>query len=433
MLTQVVRCALLAGLSCELLIATNAQTSTMMKPPPVSGQSYRIETGMEERSNYITGGIGGGAGYIDNLYPGSGTNQLSEAIFLIQPGIAFDAKSARQHTSVAYNPTFIFYEPSSVLNESDHAALFSFEYRFTPRLTMDLSDRLLRASTGFSQIGSGGISGSAQAATPGLIVPFGTRFSNDANGGLSYQFSPHGMIGGSGNLGNLNYSTSTQTAGLYNSNSHGGSGFYNHRLSASQYLGAIYEYQQTIADSSVGQYGTQTHTINGFYTIYLTEVLSVSVAAGPQHYRGDITPSPVTQAWTPAVAASMGWQSLHTSFAAHYSRTVSGGGGLVGTFNSTSAAAIGRWQFARLWDAGLNVDYTINKNTAPVPGVTSSGGHTFATSLSLGHTLTKSTKATFRYDRIQNRYGGIASLVTNPSSDRLMLSISWQFHRPIGR
>jgi hypothetical protein len=438
MLTRVLRIALVVGLSLEFQVAVTAQASPsgespMLKPPPVSDQSYRTEVGLEERSNYISGNIGAGVGYIDNLYPGAGTGQLSETIISLQPGIAFDTKSARQHVSVSYNPSFIFYEPSSALNESDQDAVFSFEYRFSPRTTMNLSDRLLRSSTGFAQIGSGGISGSAQATAPGIIVPFGKRFSNDVSGGLSYQISPHGMIGGSGNLDKLDYSNSSQTAGLYNSDSRGGSGFYNYRLSASQYLGGIYEFEQTTTHSTIGQYETQTHTIDGFYSIYLTKTLSLSVAGGPQHYLGKHAPDPTTHAWTPAVSASMGWQNPHTSFAAEFSRTVNGGEGLFGAFYSTSADAIGRWQLSRRWNAGLIVNYTINKSAAALLGTTSPGGHTFATSLFLGRNLSPHTNATLKYDRIQNRYGNIPSLATNPSSDRIMLLLTWQFQRPVGR
>jgi hypothetical protein len=81
----------------------------------------------------------------------------------------------------------------------------------------------------------------------------------------------------------------------------------------------------------------------------------------------------------------------------------------------------------------LIVNYTINKNAAPLLGLTSPGGHTFATSILLGRNLSPHTNATLRYDRIENQYGAIPSLATNPSSDRIMLSFTWQFQRPIGR
>jgi hypothetical protein len=405
----------------------------MLKPPPVSGQSYRIETGMEERSNYISGGIGAGAGYVDNLYPGStgsSTGQASEKLISLQPRIAFDTKSARLHASATYNPNFIFYQPTSGLNEADQNGVFDFGYRFSPRFNMDVNDSLLRSSSGFGQIGSG-ISGSAQ--TPALIVGYAQHLFNIANAVASYQFSPHGMIGGLGDVGTLSYGGSSQATGLYDSASRGGGGFYNHRLSAAQYLGAIYKYEQAFAYPTQGQYETQTHEIDAFYTIYVTETFSLSVAGGPQHYRATDPLAPTTQSWSPAITASMGRQSPHASFAASFSRTVSGGGGLIGAFYSTSAGAEGIWQFSRLWNAALNVNYNINNNAAPLNGLTSPGGHTLAGSLSLGRTISAHTRATLKYERIQNHYDGIAAVTNNPNADRIMVSYFWDFHRPVGR
>lgn len=439
MLTRVFPSALFVLLSLGFQAGARAQVSSaqgtpMVTPPPVSGQSYRVETGMSERSNYISGTIVGGAGYIDNLFPGSNSQgQLGETAITLQPSIAFDAKSVRQHISAFYSPSFIFYEPTSALNEADHNAVFAFQYRFTRRLTMTLSDRLMKSSTGFGQIGSGGISGSAQVANPGVIVPFGERFTNEANGGLSYQFNPHGMVGASGNVGNLHYPNSSQVPGLYNSNSRGGGAFYTHRLTASQYLGANYQYGQVFAYPTGQQYETQTHTIYGFYTFYPTESLSLSVSGGPQNYIGSHAPFPTTSAWTPAVTASMGWQNPHTSFAANFSRVVTGGGGLLGAFYTRSAGASGNWQMSRLWMSGLNVNYSINKNAIPAFGQNSLGGHSLTASVTLRRALTTHSSIALLYDRIQNRYGGIPSVDSNPSSDRVMLSYSWQFDHPVGR
>ena len=106
--------ALAVTLSLWWQAALRAQTvpagvGGMMTPAPVSGQSYRVETGMSERENYISGGIGAGAGYVDNLYPGSvaSSGQLSEKLISLQPRIAFDTTAARLHASAAYNPNFI--------------------------------------------------------------------------------------------------------------------------------------------------------------------------------------------------------------------------------------------------------------------------------------------------------------------------------------
>jgi hypothetical protein len=412
--------------------ASPSQQNSMLTPPPVSGQSYRVETGMEERENTIGGGIGVGGGYIDNLYPGSGSSgQLSEKAISVQPRIAIDTKSARLHASAAYNPNFIFYEPSSGLNETDHSGVFNFEYRFTPRLSMDVNDTLQRTSSGFSQIGAGGISGSAQS--PALIVGYAQHLLNLANASLAYQFSPHGMIGALGDVGTLDYPTSPETIGVYDSASRGGAAFYNHRLSAAQYVGAVYRYEAAFAYPTQGQYETQTNEIDGFYTIYVTETFSLSVEGGPQHYRETHTQSPITESWSPTITASMGLQKRYTSFAANFSRTVTGGGGLLGAFYSRNAGATGNWQFARLWNAGLNVNYTINKNAAPLTELTSNSGHTLVGALMLTRTISAHTNATLRYDRIQNHYSGIPAIANNPNTDRVMVSLSWDFRRPIGR
>lgn len=404
-----------------------------MTPPPVSGQSYRVETGISERENYISGGIGVGAGYIDNLFPASsGSGQFSEKLISLQPSIAFNTTSARLHTSVGYSPNFIFYQPTSSLNESDHTASADFGYRFTPRLNLEVNDSLVRTSSGFGQIGAGGISGSAP--TPALLVGYAQHLLNLANASLSYQFSPHAMIGALGDVGILDYQASSfQTEGLASSNSRGGGGFYNHRLSASQYLGAIYRYEQAFAYPTQGQYETETHEIDAFYTIYVTQTFSLSASGGPQHYRATNPLTPPTSSWSPSIAASMGWRKRYSSFAAEFSRTVNGGGGLLGAFYSRHAGAVGTWQFSRLWNAGLNVDYTINKTAAPLAGVSSFSGHTFTTSVSLGRTISTHMRADVRYDRIQNRYDNISSVTNNPNADRIMASFFWTFQRPVGR
>jgi hypothetical protein len=94
---------------------------------------------------------------------------------------------------------------------------------------------------------------------------------------------------------------------------------------------------------------------------------------------------------------------------------------------------MGVWQFSRLWNSSLSVDYTINKDAAPLAEVTSFSGHTFATSLSLERTISAHTRASLRYERLQNQYDGIPSIANNPNSDRIMISYFWDFQRPIGR
>jgi hypothetical protein len=401
----------------------------MVQPPPVSGESYIVEPRLEEKKNFYRFGIVGGGGYVDNLYPGTGGN-LSEGILSLQPSIEFDTSSARQHATLRYDPTFILYQPDTVYNEADHDLNASLSYRFTPRLAVHFSDDLLRSSNGF---GSGAISGGSGTATPGVVVPFAERFSNEATGGLSYQLSPYGMIGGSGNVGFLNYPNSSQVSDLYDSDSRGATGYYSARLTSSQYLGAIYQYQQTLASRSDQQYETQTHAFFAFYTLYLTESFSISVSGGPQDFVSSLTGLPSSSAWTPAVTASLGWQGRRASVAGNFTRIVTGGNGLIGTFYSKSVNLASQWQMSRMWHSGASMDYAINKDALPGSLLSNPGGHSFSVSANIGRKLTDRLDGRLSYNRIQTRYDGIPSLASNPSSDRIMATLEWHFQQSIGR
>ncbi len=72
MLTRVLRIALVVALSLEFQVAVKAQASPagespMLRPAPVSDRPYNTEVGLVERSNFISGSIVAGVGYIDNL------------------------------------------------------------------------------------------------------------------------------------------------------------------------------------------------------------------------------------------------------------------------------------------------------------------------------------------------------------------------------
>lgn len=414
-----------------------ASSESMVKPAPVSDRSYSTEVGMAGRKeNFLSAGVSGSFGYIDNLYPGSGTNTISEKLYSILPTIAVDSSTDRQHISASYSPGFIFYQPSSGLNEVDQNATVQFQYRFTPRANMSVNEALQRSSTGFSQAGlgtGGNVSGSAPSLVPGIYAPFASRFVNQLSGQLSYQFSPHGMIGGTGELLNLDFPNLAEGSGLYDSNSRGGGGFYNQRVTGKQYVGVIYQYENTLASPPFGQYATDTNTISGFYTIWLTDTLSLSVSGGPQHYSATHSPEPSVSAWSPSFTISGGWQRPRVSAAANFSRTVAGGGGLLGAFHSTGGSVMGRWQMSPNWASGLSASYASNKSATPQFELGSPGGHSLVASASLQRSLVPRLKASFQYDRIQESYSQIQAIAVNPSANRETVTLIWELRRPLGR
>ena len=215
------------------------------------------------------------------------------------------------------------------------------------------------------------------------------------------------------------------------------------------YVGATYQYSRILADpvnaqgepetSAIPAYPvnapseTQTNAILLFYTIYLRPTLSFSVSGGPQHFDVVQSPLPVYRSSSPALAASMGWQGLHTNFAASYLRVVTSGGGLVGAFHSNGANASVHWQLARTWSVGFAASYLINKDVTPSSFVSSSGGHTVFGTVSVQHPLSEHFNMGFGYTRLQQSYSDIPAISNAPDTNREFISISYQFARPLGR
>jgi hypothetical protein len=261
----------------------------------------------------------------------------------------------------------------------------------------------------------------------------------------SLQYSQTGMLGVSGSFYNLHYPDASEVPGLFDSDELGGAAFYNHRLTGSQYVGATYKYARITSSpkGAVSDTETQTNTVYLFYTIYLKEGLSLSVSGGPQEYNEESSaPASTTaqastfksSAWSPGGTASMNWQGVHTNFTARYSRSVTAGGGLIGTFDSNSASALARWQPARKWTLGVSADYSILKSLTPESFFsTNLGGHTIAGIATVDHPLNASFGVRFQYDRLHQSYAGVPVLSVNPDSNREMVSVYYQFARPLGR
>jgi hypothetical protein len=270
-----------------------------------------------------------------------------------------------------------------------------------------------------------------------VVPPVADRLSNNADAEISYQFARMSMVGASGTFTNLHYPDPAEVPGLYDSSSKGGSAFYNHRLSKKNYLGVQYQYSRILAFPVGPQFDTQTHTLFLFYTVYFKPTLSLSLSGGPQRYEASQGSLFDSHSWSPAVNASLGWRGRFTTFAASYSRTVSGGGGLVGAFESNSATASARWQMARMWSIGTAASYAIYKNVlTSVPasvGINTQGGHSIAGTVSLQHPIGQHFNAELGYTRMHQSYSGITVVSVAPDTNREYISISYRFNRPLGR
>jgi hypothetical protein len=437
----------------------------MVTPPPVSVEAYPSVVGSEVRSNYLRAGVTFSAGYIDNQFVGTGKEAVrGETVFSIRPRIAFDATSYRQQSSLLYSPGFTFYQPTSELNQTDQNLIFDYHFRLTPHAAIAVNDYFQQGANSFNASSFGAGSGAAPASGIGIIAPFQQRITNTVNAEYSLQFSRTNMFGVFGRRSDLHYPDAAEVPGLYDFNEWGGGGFYNHRLTEAQYVGASYKYSRIQASPQEGQTETQTNTFFLFYTIYFKRGLSVSLSGGPQEYDTEAsvpsTTSPASglrgrtytasvaseqaadaptqtetaSGWSPGVTASMGWQRNHTNFTAIYSHSVSAGGGLLGTFYSDGGGLSARWQASRTWTLGANATYSSLQSAASIPFLPSTlGGHSIGGTATVDHPLGERFGVSFEYDHLHQSYGDVAVISSNPDIDRGVVSVYWQFARPLGR
>jgi len=413
------------------------EDARMLIPPPVTGEAYATAPEAEVRSNYLRAGVVFNTEYTDNVLAGITAKPVSDIDYSVWPTITFDETTTRLHSILTYAPGFTVYQRTSGRNEADQNAGVDIQYRLSPHLTASVRDSFQKASSVFSQpdsFSAAPVYGTAQAPTAAVIPPVADRLTNNANAELSYQFSRTGMIGGSGTFTNLHFPDPTEVPGLYDSSSSGASAFYSHRLSKKHYIGAQYQYSRILAFPAGPQFETLTHTIFGFYTIYFTPTFSLSLSAGPQYYQTTQSSLLNSHSWEPASTASLGWQGQHATFAASYSRTVTGGGGLLGAFESNAANASARWQLTRTWNIGAAVSYSIFKNLVSVPVAESTqGGHSTSGNVSVRHPIGQYFEAELGYTRLHQSYGGIPLIAVAPDTNLESISISYHFNRPLGR
>jgi hypothetical protein len=420
-------------------IENSASSAQMLMPPPVSAVGFTTVVGAEERSNYLSGGVSFNGGYVSNLYPGSGTSTVNDELYLVSPMISADHSTDRSHETFTYTPAFTFYDHNSELNTVNHTGTAAFQYRLSPHMNFLAGDTLAKTSDTWNQpLSSGSVSGGLPSVTPGIIAPFAPQLSNSAYAQLGWQLSLNDMVGGSGVTSLVNYSqSSSESRGLYNSDARGGSGFYTHRLPDGQYIGATYQYSQIVATpaiaNGIAQATLDANTVDGFYTVYPTSALSLSLGGGTQHYQLIQSPAASVNGWAPSAFGSLGWHGLHTSLALSYSHLVTEGAGIIGVYSANTAALSGRWQISRNWTANAGGNYSVLATVARSLSGSVPGGHSLNGTASVIRQFGQQFSIAIQYQRLHQTYSDVAAISIDPNSSRESVSITYHFSRPLGR
>lgn len=372
---------------------------------------------------------------MSNIFPGELVAPVSDTTVSVVPTLSLDRTTPRQSEKLTYSPSFIFYQPTSVLDTVDQSASFGFQDRLTQQLTVNLQESFLRTSNVFDEsyiYSQGGVSGSAQTQAAEVIFPFAEQWDNMVHGIADYQFGRDAMAGGGGSFTLSDFPSSTNSAGAFNSHSSGGLAFFSERPTHNQYLGFVYQYARTTEESSTVAGETQSHSFLPFYTFYFTRTFSFSVSGGPEHVAVTQTQSANTNSWSPTVIASVGWQGNRTNFAASFSRSVNSEQGLVGAYTAEGVNGFGSWKFARSWTGSVSGSYG-KLSTITAASSSYAGGTTITGQASLAYTVGEHLRVEAGYDRLHEQYLSIPAISGNPNSDMVYGNVTYEFHRPLGR
>ena len=407
----------------------------MMTPPPVSNGVYPVSVGVESHVNYVTGGIVFTGAYNDNLLVGSGTQKTPDEAYSILPSIDFDRHTPHESVSLSYSAGATLYQHTSSLNGITQTGTAEFRYHLSPYAVVAVSDSFNQNYNTFNSsnpFSGGGVPAGGPSPSAVYVYPFANQLGNTVNGGVEYQYGRNAMIGAGGTYGFLHYDNTSSLSYLNDSNTGGGSAFWSRRISRGQYLGVLYEYSNI--QTNPVKTTTDTHTIYGFYTKYLTRTVSLSVLGGPQHYSStEQAAGASSSSWEPAVQGSVGVQTSRTNFSAGYTHLVTGAGGLVGAFHTDAADVSARWQFARTWNAGVSGSYSMFKNVTPIVSSLNPGGHTLGGIASLQHSFRERFRAEVGYGHFHQSYNASSGSTLYPDCNRVYGSIAFMFYRPLGR
>jgi len=407
----------------------------MLTPAPISGEGYSMGFTSETRSNYLRGGLVFSSAYNSDATTGANGQPVSDVSYSIWPTISLDQTRSRLHWVFNYSPGFTFYQKTSSLNQADQNLGVTLSYRLSPHVTLSLRDSFQQTSNVLNQPNSdlsNPVSGGVFVPNNSVIAPIAETLTNNANATLSYQFSANGMVGASGTFMNLHYPNQAQVPGLSDSSSRGGSAFYNHRLSKMHYIGVTYQYQWFLAYPTGGESETQTQSVFLFYTVYFKPTFSVSFFGGPQYSNTQQFGLPTSTSWSPAGGASMSWQGKLTSFAASYSRSINSGGGLARAVEYSTASGSLRRQLARMLSLSVGASYANNNILDALPAF-NSGGQTISGNASVQRQFGEHLSLQAQYTRLHQSYSDVAAISSVPNRNLAMISISYQFSRPLGR
>src|SRR5208282_2882911 len=286
-----------------------------------------------ERSNYLRGGVNVGATYDDNpLLLSSG--EVGNASVSIFPNIKINQTSSRMRWTLGYAGGLTVNQRFTNQNQGSQNLNFDSQYRLSPHVNLRVAENF-SMTTGFFDAGNGtevvAASGGPNAS---LITPLATQRSSMTTVETNYHFALNDLIGASGSFYDLHFTNVPAGTQLADSQTASGSAFWLHRIFREDWGGVSYRFDRISFSPGGGE--TRAHSFTAVNTLSLSKRFTVTGFVGPQYSENQgMIPGAMLRTqwsdWSVVGGAEGGWKNQHTSVSAGYSRTISDGGGVLGS------------------------------------------------------------------------------------------------------
>jgi len=399
-----------------------------------------------ERSNYLRGGINVSATYDDNpLLLSSGVvSNTSETIF---PSIRIEESSSRMRWTLGYAGGLTVNQKITSENEGSHNLNFDSQYRLSPHVNLRVAENF-SMTTGFFDAGNGAeVVAGAGGPNASLIAPLATQRSSVTTVETNYHLALNDLIGASGSYYDSHFSNGPSGTPLTDSQTASGSAFWLHRLFGADWGGASYRFDRLTFNLGGGE--TRVHSFLAVDTLNISKRFTLNGFIGPQYSetQGLETQALVTGApqptqssgWSVSGGAEGGWRNQRTSVSAGYSRSISDGGGVLGSVRVQTVHGTLRRQLVPGWAALLTASHGTNQSIT-VPFATSASSiNVTSADVELERNVGKRIGLRFGYTHdFQEQFGVPGPTPTSPAQtldanrNRFVVTLSYQWAKPLG-
>ncbi len=386
-----------------------------------------------QRSNFLRGGLNIGATYDDNplLLSSGAESNTSETIF---PNIKIEESTSRTRWELGYAGGWTINQNLTAENQGSHNLNFDSEFRLSPHVNLRVAENF-SLTTGFFDAGTGtGVPGSG-GPNVSLLAPLATQRSSTTTVEANYHFALNDLVGASGSFYDLHFTNVPMGAELTDTQTASGSAFWLHRILRRDWAGVSYRFDRITFSPGDGE--TRVHSFLVVNTLNLSSHITISAFIGPQYSEnqglvfGSVLPS--SNDWSTAGGAEAGWQDLRTSVSGGYSRTISDGGGVLGTVRLQNVYANFRRQIVPGWAVALNVLHGTNQSlTLPSTSSATSVNLTSA-GIALERNVGKSFGFRMGYSHdFQEQMFGNPLPTLDAHRNRYFVTLSYQWAKPLG-